>query len=82
MTAGNDTFEVFDQVKFADEVIGNEFSNKEVLNIEVIAEAIQADNIDSPEDAWENTIVDAADPEEGVNIKPTTEADSDAGLDA
>lgn len=53
LTEENDTFEVFDQVKFADEAIGNEFSNKEVLNIVVIAEAIQADNIDSPEEAWD-----------------------------
>lgn len=82
LTADNATFEVFDQVKFADEAIGNEFSDTEVLNIEVIAEAIQADNIDSAEKAWTNTIEDAADPEEEVNIKPITAADSNADLDA
>lgn len=82
LTADNATFDVFDQVKFADEAIGNEFSNKEVLNIEVIAEAIQADNIDSAEEAWKNTIENAIDPDKEGTIEPTTGANSNAGLDA
>ena len=78
LTAENSIFEVFDQVKFADEAIGNEFSDTEVLNIEVIAEAIQADNIDSAEEAWTNTIEDAIDPDKEGTIDPTTAADSNA----
>lgn len=80
-------FKVFDTVTFDGKAITNEYANKEdALNIEVEAQAIQADNFDDAEAAWNafeaNTDNTVQNPDVEGTIKPTTEADSDAGLDA
>lgn len=83
----NTTFKVFDTVTFDGEEITNEYANaKNALNIEVVAQAIQADNFDDADEAWiafdENTDKTAQVPDEVGTIKPTTAADSNADLGA
>lgn len=71
---------IFDSIKVPD-TWGNSYTDK-TFNIKVTAEAIQADNIDSPEEAWKNTIEEAINPDVEGTIKPTTAADSNADLGA
>mgnify|MGYP005768056101 CR=1 FL=1 len=71
---------IFDSIKVP-ESWDNSYTNKE-FSIKVEAEAIQAANIDTAEEAWEETIKDAINPDEVGTIEPTTGADSNTGLGA
>lgn len=76
-------FEVFDQVQFNGENMGNEFENSDALTIKVVAEAIQADNVE--DGVWEK-FTNSGNKDEEKNpdaegtITPSSGADEGAGV--
>lgn len=77
---GAEDWVIFDSIKVPEDW-DNNYTNK-TFNIKVTAEAIQAANIGTAEEAWKNDIMDKIEPDEEGTIKPTTAADSNADLGA